>query len=123
MLQQDIKQKIIEKLSANVNLYKVILFGSFAYGNPGKDSDIDLIVVTDDETMPRNYEENISHYLKVSSALRDIKKNIPMDLIVHTKSMYSKFIELGSLFSKEILKKGEILYEKHDYIRFEDMRV
>lgn len=114
MLKQDIKQKIIESLIPKVNLYKVILFGSFAYGNPGQDSDIDLIVVTDDGKMPQNYEENIGNYLKVSSALRDIKRNIPMDLIVHTKSMYNKFIELGSIFSKEVLKKGEILFEKNN---------
>jgi predicted nucleotidyltransferase len=121
MLKQDIKQRIIESLVANVNLYKVILFGSFAYGNPGKDSDIDLIVVTDDEKMPQNYEENIGNYLKVSSALRDIKKHIPIDLIVHTKSMYNKFIELGGIFSKELLNKGEILFEKQD-LQFEDMK-
>jgi predicted nucleotidyltransferase len=39
---------IIEKLK-KLNLYKVILFGSFAYGQPNKDSDVDLIVVTNDE--------------------------------------------------------------------------
>ena len=34
------------------------------------------------------------------------------DLIVHTKPMHDKFLQLGSMFSKEILKRGEVLYEK-----------
>jgi len=57
-----------------------------------------------------NYQEPA--YLRVSAVLRDIKKKIPIDLIVHTKPMHEKFIELGSQFSKEVLAKGKILYEK-----------
>ncbi len=105
--------KIIKQLKT-INPYKVILFGSHAYGNPDKDSDIDLIVVTNDEFMPKNYRENIQVYLKVSRLLSEIKKNIPIDLIVYTLPMYNKFVELGSMFSKEIIKKGKVLYEKNN---------
>ena len=113
MLQKEIKQQILTKLTASLNIYKVILFGSFAYGAPERDSDIDLIVVTDDDHMPKNYEENMRNYLKVSSTLRDIKKKIPIDLIVHSKPMHEKFLQLGSMFSKEVVKRGEVLYEKN----------
>ena len=113
MLQDEIRQEILTKLTTGLNLYKVILFGSFAYGKPGRESDVDLIVVTDDDYMPKNYEENMQCYLKVSSALRDIKKRIPVDLIVHTKPMHEKFIQLGSMFSRDVMKRGEVLYEKN----------
>ena len=112
MFQDEIIKEILRKLTSGLNLYKVILFGSFAYGNPERDSDIDLIVVTDDDYMPKSYEENMTNYLKVSSMLRDIKKRIPIDLIVHTKPMHEKFNQLGSMFSKEVAKRGEVLYEK-----------
>ncbi len=56
--------------------------------------DIDLIVVTDDDYMPRNYKENMQNYLKVSSVLRETRKKIPIDLIVHTRPMHEKFIKV-----------------------------
>lgn len=101
---------ITERLKI-LNLYKVILFGSFAYGQPDQDSDIDLIVITKDEFFPKNYEEKSKLYQKVSNLLTDFSGKIPIDLIVYTKAMFDKFIVMGSLFSKEILQNGVILYE------------
>jgi predicted nucleotidyltransferase len=111
----DYVQQIIEKLKP-LNPHKVILFGSHAYGTATKDSDIDLLVVTNDDVMPKNFRENMGFYLKVARTLSEIKRKIPVDLIVHTIPMHERFIELGSMFSKEILSKGKILYEK-DYER------
>ena len=112
MVQHEIKNEILSTLTNSLKLYKVILFGSSAAGKAKKDSDIDLIVVTDDDFMPRNYEENMKNYLKVSTVLRDIKARLPIDLIVHNKPMHEKFIHLGSMFSKNVMRKGEVLYEK-----------
>jgi hypothetical protein len=61
--------------------------------------------------MPECYREKSEVYLKVSSALTEIARKIPIDLIVYTKPMYNKFNELGSLFSKEVSQKGIVLYE------------
>ncbi|OQY54843.1 MAG: hypothetical protein B6245_20685 [Desulfobacteraceae bacterium 4572_88] len=102
---------ILEKLK-KLNLYKVILFGSFAYGQPDKDSDVDLIVITDDTYFPKNYQEKSDLYLKVSDKLTDMAGKIPIDLIVYTKSMYEQFVQAGSLFSREISENGVVLYEK-----------
>ena len=112
MIPHEIREQILARLTERVKLYRVILFGSYADGAPGPDSDIDLLVVTDDDFMPASFEENMRNYHKVSSALRDIKKKIPMDLIVHTRPMHEKFMQLGSMFSKEVAKRGEVLYEK-----------
>jgi uncharacterized protein len=112
MILEKIKKEILEKLTETLQIDRVILFGSFASGMSGADSDIDLIVVTEDDFMPQTFEDNIQNYLRVSSALRDIKRRIPIDLIVHTKPMHEKFIKLGSMFSKEVAKRGEVLYEK-----------
>lgn len=102
---------IVERLKA-LKPFKIILFGSYAYGQPHKYSDIDLLVVTDDEFIPQNFSEKNRLYLKVSDVITDFEKKLPIDLIVHTKPMYEKFIDLGSMFSKAILKKGLVLYEK-----------
>lgn len=112
MISEEIRQEILSRLAEGCNIRKVIVFGSYAGGTPGIDSDIDLLVVTDDDSMPRSFEEGMEHYHRVSSALRDIKKRIPIDLIVHTKPMHDEFIRQGSMFAKEITERGEVLYEK-----------
>jgi predicted nucleotidyltransferase len=94
-----------------IGIHKIILFGSLASDDVHLDSDIDLIVVTNDDHLPKSYKEKSDIYLEVSNLLTDIKRTIPIDLIVYTKPMYERFIELGSLFSKEISLKGTVLYE------------
>ena len=101
---------IVKKLK-NIGIHKIILFGSLTSGEVHMDSDIDLIVVTNDDHLPKSYKEKSEVYLKVSNVLTDITGKIPIDLIVYTKPMYDTFNELGSLFSKEISRKGIVLYE------------
>ena len=105
---------IIEKLKNTINPYKIILFGSYAYGNPTKDSDIDIIVVTNDDYFPKNHREKSDLNLKVSNCLTEIIAQIPIDIIVYSKPMYKKFIEMKSMFSKKVLRSGKVLYERND---------
>lgn len=104
-------QTIIERIKA-LNPYKIILFGSYAWGVPDENSDLDLIVVINDDLMPTSYNEKLQIYLKVSHVLTDILRNVPIDLIVHTKPMHKRFIELDSMFYREIAQKGIVLYER-----------
>jgi predicted nucleotidyltransferase len=104
----DIRNRIIQALKP-VDPYRVILFGSYARGNPGKNSDIDLYVVTKDEFIPKNFREKKEIYLNVARNLYEIEKEIPIDLIVHTKDMSLKFTELGGAFSCRIISEGVIL--------------
>ncbi|MDO8930443.1 MAG: nucleotidyltransferase domain-containing protein [Bacteroidota bacterium] len=106
-------QQLKEKLK-ELNPYRVFLFGSYAYGTPHIDSDIDLLVVTNDEFIPQTFQEKTNLYISVSEHILNISKQVPVDLIVYTLPMYKQFIETGSPFSKEILSKGIVIYEnKH----------
>ena len=102
---ENIKNIIIEKLKI-LNIEKLILFGSYAYGKPTIHSDIDLYVVTSDDFMPKTFKEKNNLYLKVSRQLRDIRKIIAIDLIVHTKQMYEVFENTNSSFFKNDINKG-----------------
>ena len=93
---------------------RVILFGSRAWGEPTEDSDIDLYVVTQDDFVPANYEERMQTHLKVSALLREINKSVPIDLIVHTRPMHEAFVRLDSMFARELMTRGEVLYERDD---------
>ena len=107
-LSDEIKNQIIEALKP-LDPEKIILFGSYAYGNPHKDSDIDLYIITKDNFIPQSFKEKSEIYLKYARKLYELEKVFPIDLIVHTKQMNSKFIELNSVFTKEFVEKGIIL--------------
>lgn len=101
----------ITEVIKSVDPFMVLLFGSYASGIPQHDSDIDLLVVTKDKHIPKDYDEYAKIYLKVSKAIRPVKKQIAIDLIVHTLPMYQLFIEQNSSFCHEIVSKGKIIYE------------
>jgi len=93
---------------------KVVLFGSHAHGTPSEGSDLDLLVVTRSNDLPHSYREKGEVYLQVARLLRNVRRKVPIDLIVHTRPMYARFIEMDSLFAREVLKKGIVLYESHN---------
>jgi uncharacterized protein len=108
------EESYIEQLKKHLiglNPYLILLFGSYAYGNPNKKSDIDLLVVTNDDYIPKNFKEHSLVYLRVSKAIRPVKNQIAVDLIVYTLPMYRKFLEQNSSFAFEITNRGKIIYE------------
>ncbi len=113
-MQNNIYIEQLKTRLSELNPYLVLLFGSYAYGIPNQDSDIDLLVVTNDEYMPQNYDARINLQLDVSAHIFEIAKQVPIDLIVYTIPMYNKFKELNSNFAHEILTKGKILYERYN---------
>lgn len=104
----ELKNAIVESLLP-LKPEKVVLFGSYAYGEPNASSDIDLYVVTSDEYIPQNWREKSAVFLKTIKALDEIQKQIPIDLIAHTKPMYKKFVELDGMLSRKILRDGIVL--------------
>jgi uncharacterized protein len=101
---------IIERLK-KINPAKVILFGSHAEGTASAGSDLDLLVVVNDDRLPQSYREKEQIYLEVARLLRDVRGMISIDLIVHTRPMYARFVEMNSLFARELQEDGVLLYE------------
>ncbi len=104
----------IKEILCKYNPYLILLFGSYAYGTPDEDSDIDILVVTQDNFIPQTFKEHTKIYMKISSAIRPVKKQIAIDLIVHTLPMYQKFIKQNSSFAHEITNQGKIIYESNN---------
>jgi uncharacterized protein len=95
-----------------MNVKKILLFGSSATGNVHEDSDIDLLVVLDEEYIPQNYDEWMEVKLKVRTILRDINEKIAIDLLVYTSAQYELLLRNMNSFQREIHKNGKVLYEK-----------
>ena len=100
-----------ERLS-KLKPYKVILFGSYANGNPTEDSDLDVLVVLDSEEVAKNLDEKIKRDMPISKMLININRKIAMDLITYSKAEYEYLIKQNDFFVKEINDTGSILYER-----------
>ncbi len=99
------KQDIIECLKP-LRPKKIILFGSYAWGTPDRDSDIDLYIVTRDEFIPSTFSETMNLKLKFARQLLEFRKKYPSDLFVHTSPMHEKFKEPDSSFARKIMTEG-----------------
>ena len=84
---------------------KVILFGSHAYGTPGNNSDIDLLII---KSITTSKVRDLR--IQIRKALRGIPEIKEFDIIVDSQERIGKRIEIGDLFLKEITEKGEIIY-------------
>ncbi len=103
--------RILNRLKT-LDIYKVILFGSHASDAAEEESDIDLLIVLDTDYLPRTYRERLEMRLSVSRLLRDINKEVPMDLLVYTLPEYNILLEHMNSFFKEIHEHGKTVYEK-----------
>jgi predicted nucleotidyltransferase len=81
---------------------RIILFGSYAYGTPHADSDVDIMVV-----MPARNE--IAQAVRID---RVTDPTFPLDLIVCTPKNIAWRLEEGDSFLREVMSKGKILYEE-----------
>ena len=97
--------KVVEKLKREYRPSKIILFGSYAYGQPDGDSDIDLLIIKETKDRP------IDRRVAVSRIASDPKRFIPLEVIVLTPGEVRERLEIKDQFLKEILDKGEVLYD------------
>jgi predicted nucleotidyltransferase len=82
---------------------KIVLFGSYAYGIPTEDSDVDLLVI-----MPRTSDRGERMSVRIRQA---IPRDFPLDLLVRTPTDVAKRLRWRDPFICELLEKGKVLYE------------
>jgi len=97
-------QKIVERLVAEYPPQKIILFGSYAYGQPGPDSDIDLLII---KTTGDEFLERLCTVRRVTVGTHP---SVPFDPIVLTPTELEDRLEAGDQFLREIHDKGEVVY-------------
>ena len=82
---------------------QIILFGSYASGQPRPESDVDLLVVI--ETSLREAEQ-------AARICQGIDYHFALDLIVRTPATLARRLSLGNPFLLEVTQKGRVLYER-----------
>ena len=95
---------VVQKIVDEFNPEKVILFGSYAYGKPNIDSDVDVLIVTESDERPTQ---------RATRAYRAVHgKTFPMDIIVRTPAEIAHRLAIGDFFIEEIVGLGKVLYER-----------
>jgi uncharacterized protein len=98
---EDVSRRIAEQFHPQ----RILLFGSYAWGAPTPDSDVDLLVILPFEGKP--VAKSVEMRLKV-------RPPFPVDLLVRTPEKVRERLALGDSFMQSILEEGKVLYEADD---------
>jgi predicted nucleotidyltransferase len=93
---------IVEQIVSQFHPLKVILFGSRAWGKPGPDSDVDLMIIMETQGNP------IHMAARISAA---VDHPFPLDILVETPRYYAEALAEEDIFETQIADEGLVLYE------------
>lgn len=102
----EIINQVVEKLKAEYNPEKIFLFGSYAWGKPTDESDIDIFIVKD---TAKNTRER---FVEVKRIIYDPEMQVSIMPIIATPGELNERIAGRNSFIIEILEKGKLLYAK-----------
>ncbi len=95
---------IVSRLRQDYEPEQIILFGSYAYGKPTDESDLDLLIVKDTR------EPILARWMRVRKLVSDLRRGIAFSPIIVTPSELEKRLRKGDQFFEEILQRGKKLY-------------
>lgn len=101
----ELQNQIVRTLQS-LNPYKIILFGSYAYGEPNSESDIDLVFINTDEVY-KSFQERIEMKIEILKKLDGLTQ--PLDILAYTKKEWDDLVAKNSSFIREINQKGVVL--------------
>jgi len=92
----------VKRVAEEFHPKRVILFGSYAYGKPTPDSDVDLLVV-----MPHKGPAAV----QAAEIRKRVRAGFPMDLVVRSPAEIKRRLSMGDFFIREVVERGQPLYE------------
>ncbi len=98
-------QEMTRRLVKEFDPEQIILFGSYAWGTPNKDSDVDLMVIV--------AESEETEYQRMVRALRVLREmTVPSDVFVKTRAEFDRYKHVYASLECLITEKGQVLYER-----------
>lgn len=103
LITEDKIQEVADKIAREFNPDKIILFGSYAWGSPDLDSDVDLFVIkgTDDT---RQLARDISGAIH--------PRPFALDILVYRPHVVEEELQVGDYFVEDVMNNGKVLYER-----------
>jgi len=99
----ELLSKVSDCIVESIQPEKIVLFGSYAWGKPHPDSDVDLFVVVSSSDLPA-YKRARAVY----RSLRDIV--VPFDVIVQTRNEVERAVQVPSSLAHKVMDEGKVLY-------------
>ncbi len=96
--------EVAKRIEEQYRPKKIILFGSYAYGEPAQDSDVDLLIIKNTD------KPLIDRWIEVKKLLRGVAPGLPVSPLVYTEKEIDERNAIRDFFIEEILEKGEVLY-------------
>lgn len=98
--------EIVKRILSVISPDKIIFFGSYVYGEPHLDSDIDILVIKS------GIKSKIEEYRKIRKSLKDLK--YPFDIIVVSPEEFNFYSsKWQNSVIAEASQKGKIVYERY----------
>jgi predicted nucleotidyltransferase len=95
-------KSLVRSISEQFRPERIVLFGSYAYGSPTKDSDVDLLVL-----MPyTGHAARIAGKILLAS-----DPTFPVDILVRSPLEIQAAYNGGDWFIREIIDRGKVVYE------------
>ena len=100
---------IVSRIAVKFNPDKIILFGSYAAGNPNNDSDLDLLIIKDTD-LPK-YKRSFDIQKSLIGSL------VPLDILVYTNKEFEQERKEKHSFLSSAIRTSKVLYERdmHSY--------
>jgi len=105
MIDEESVIQLRDRIATEFKPRRIVMFGSYAYGNPANDSDLDILVV-----LPHQG----SGLRMAAEILNRVQPRIPVDLIVRTPEEVHQRLQENDFFLAEVCRRGRVLYEAPD---------
>ena len=97
-------QEAISRIVEALDPERIILFGSYASGQPDENSDIDLLVIMETAKRPAGRIVAVSRTLS--------PRPFPVDIIVRTPEELDRDLKRVDPFMRDLVERGRTLYER-----------
>jgi uncharacterized protein len=96
-------QEAVKRLATTYEPLTIYLFGSYAWGEPNVDSDLDFLIILNDET-----PLNLALHIKGKQATKDL--DISTDIVINHNLFFKERAEHPSTLQYKIKKEGKLVY-------------
>ncbi|NOH01278.1 MAG: nucleotidyltransferase domain-containing protein [Chloroflexi bacterium] len=98
-----LQKEMVKRLVDEFNPETIYLFGSYAWGRPKDESDVDLLVI-----VKTSRQKPIQRAARAQRSLRGIK--VPVDVLVKTHREFQRYVSVKASLEAQIMREGKLLY-------------